>query len=107
MRTSTRTAAPKRAAAAAKEAKKAFVFFNCDEAKSDHTKNIFYNHEVFRDTGVSRKALWAKVQAEVAAGRVRIDEANAEAAKACILDGDPTEAGQYLHCGAIHSLDCY
>ena len=89
------------------EPKKAYIFFNCDEAKSDHTKNIFYNHEVFRETKGSLKALWTKVQIEMAAGRVTIDEANLDKVRTSILDGDPTEASQYIHCGVIHSFDCY
>ena len=89
------------------EPKKAYIFFNCDEEKNDHTKNIFYNHEVFCETQKSLKALWTKVQMEVAAGRIAIDEANLDKVRTSILDGDPTEASQYIRCGVIHSFDRY
>ena len=101
-----RTAEP---AAMPEPGKKAFVFFNCDEAKNDHTKNIFYNHEIFSSTAASRKALWTKIQVEIAAGRISIDEANLDKVRSSITDkdGDPTEASQYIHCGVIHAFDCY
>ena len=37
--------------------KNAFIFFNCDEEKSQKSMNVFYNKEIFRDLKVSRKAL--------------------------------------------------
>ena len=30
--------------------KRAFIFFNCDENKSEQSMNIFYNHIVYKDT---------------------------------------------------------
>jgi len=88
-----------------KAAAKAYVFFNCNEQKDPATMNILYNHDVFRDTQVSRKALWAKVQEQ--AGNVRIDDCNVEAAKAAILSGNPVDASQYMPCGAIVEVDCH
>ena len=90
---------------AAKAAAKAYVFFNCNEQKDPATMNIQYNHDVYRDTQVSRKALWAKVEAEL--NNVRIDEGNLEAAKAAVLSGNPAEATNYMHCGAIVEVDCH
>mgnify|MGYP000888206911 CR=1 FL=1 len=42
----------------------AYIFFNCDAEKSRESMNIFYNHEIYRDTQASRKALWQKIKAE-------------------------------------------
>ena len=50
--------------------KNAFIFFNCDEEKSQKSMNVFYNKEIFRDLKVSRKALFAKIEEELAAGRI-------------------------------------
>lgn len=101
----TSTKSTKATKPAAKKPAKVYVFFNCDEAKSKTTMNIFYNHEVFKDTKASRKALWTKVEEEVAAGRVQVDDA--EAAQKAILDGEPCDASQHLHFGEIVALDCH
>ena len=49
--------------------KNAFIFFNCDEEKSQKSMNVFYNKEIFRDLKVSRKALFAKIEEELASPR--------------------------------------
>ena len=99
----TKTVAAKttKAAAATKkvaESKKyAYIFFNCDEAKSQSSMNIFYNDVFFSDTKAGRKALLSKVEEEVASGRVNV--ADMEAVKSDILDGEPTDAAgrmQYM-----------
>ena len=83
-------------------AKKAYVFFNCDEEKSETSMNIFYNNEVFKDTATSRKALWAKIEGEVKDGKVQLaDEA---AAKEAVLKGDPCAATEQLRYGAVKEL---
>ena len=112
MATKKETAAKPKAAAkpaakktAEKAAPKAYVFFNCNEQKDPATMNIFYNHDVYRDTQASRKALWAKVQEQ--AGAVRIDEGNLDAVKEAVLSGNPVDANQYMPCGTIVEVDCH
>lgn len=83
--------------------KKAFVFFNCDEEKSQKSMNVFYNNTVYRDLKGARKALLAKVEAEIAAGRVNASDI--DAVKAAIIDGEPTDASAYLKYGAIEALE--
>ena len=100
----TKTTKAKAAKPAAKPAvkkdAKVYVFFNCDEAKSEASMNIFYNNEVFKDTVASRKALWEKIAGE--ADKVQfVDEA---AAKEAILKGNPCDATQHLRFGAIKEL---
>lgn len=99
-------AAPKRPAASAKKAE-AYIFFNCNETKSPETKNISYNNAVYRDMKGSRKALWEKIQGEIEAGHVKIEEANLDAAKAAVLEGNPVDAGRYLQYGDIVAVNCY
>lgn len=89
-----------------KAAKKVYVFFNCDEAKSRASMNIFYNNEVFKDTKVSKKLLWDKILAELEAGRVQIDEANLRKAQDAVMGSNPCEASQYLRYGQIEALIC-
>ena len=91
--------------AAAKEPKKAFIFFNCDEEKSEQSMNVFYNHVIYHDTAVARTALWKQIEDEIAAGKVNIAGEHVEAAKASVLTGDPTEASQYLVYGAVQAFD--
>ena len=88
-------------------AKKAYVFFNCDEEKSEKSMNIFYNNEVFKDTKTSKKALWAKVLEEVEAGRVQIADENLKAAQDAVVNGNPCDASQYLHFGEIVEGICH
>lgn len=92
---------------ATKAGKPAYVFFNCDEEKSHLSMNIFYNREVFRDTGASRKALWRKVQEEVEAKRIELPSEDVDKAEKEILHGNPTAASQYLRFGAIEELTCH
>ena len=104
----TKTVAAKttKAAAATKkvaESKKyAYIFFNCDEAKSQSSMNIFYNDVFFSDTKAGRKALLSKVEEEVAAGRVNV--ADMEAVKSAILDGEPTDAAGKMQYGDIERI---
>ena len=104
-RTSKTTTAKK--PAAAKAAAQAFLFFNCDGEKSEKSKNVFYNHEVFRDMGVGRKALWAKIQEELAAGHIQIAEENKAAAQEAVLSGNPVDAGPYIQFGDIFAVECH
>ena len=95
-----------KAAAATKkvaESKKyAYIFFNCDEAKSQSSMNIFYNDVFFSDTKAGRKALLSKVEEEVAAGRVNV--ADMEAVKSAILEGEPTDAAGKMQYGDIERI---
>ena len=98
-KTTKATAATKKAA----ESKKyAYIFFNCDEAKSQSSMNIFYNDVFFSDTKAGRKALLSKVEEEVAAGRVNV--ADMEAVKSAILDGEPTDAAGKMQYGDIERI---
>lgn len=98
--------APKKVATVAKKAE-AYLFFNCDEAKSEGSKHISYNNAVYRDMKGSRKALWEKIQEERTAGRIKLEEENLEAAKSAVLEGNPVDAGKYLQYGDIVSVECY
>ena len=84
--------------------KKVYVFFNCDEEKSQTSMNIFYNSTVYGDTKKARKELLAKVEDEVAAGRVHIADGKMDAVSKEIVDGEPTKASKYLQFGAIESF---
>ena len=89
-------------------AKPAFVFFNCDEAKSEGSMNIFWenNRMVYRDLKGARKLLWEKIEQEMEIGRVHIEANDLEAAKSAVLDGDPTKASAFIKNGAIVSIEC-
>ena len=95
-----------KAAAATKKAaeskKYAYIFFNCDEAKSQSSMNIFYNDVFFSDTKAGRKALLSKVEKEVASGRVNV--VDMEAVKSAILDGEPTDAAGKMQYGDIERI---
>ena len=82
---------------------KAYVFFNCNENKEHESMNVYHNHDVYLDSQASRKALWAKVQEEL--GNVHIDECNMDAVKEAIMSGNPADATQYMHCGAIVEMN--
>ncbi len=85
--------------------KNAFIFFNCDEEKSQKSMNVFYNKEIFRDLKVSRKALFAKIEEELASGRIHAKEEDIPAIRDAILNGNPTDASSYIQYGTILS-DC-
>lgn len=101
----TKTKTTRAAASTAKAGKKAFIFFNCDADKSVQSMNVFYNHVIYHDTAVARKALWKQIEDEIAAGKVNIAGEHVEAARASVLTGDPTEASQYLVYGAVQAFD--
>jgi len=84
--------------------KKAYVFFNCDDEKSQKSMNIFYNQTIYKDTKKARQELLAKVEEEVAAGRVNVAEGKMDTMSKEILDGEPTKASNYLQFGAIESF---
>ena len=86
---------------------KAFVFFNCDENKNESSMNIFYNNAVYKDGKTSRKNLLKKVKEESELNRVKIAEENFKTVERLILEGDPTEATQFMQFGAIKVFDCF
>ena len=88
-------------------AKKAFVFFNCDENKSEQSMNIFYNRVVYRDLTTARRLLWKKIRDELEGERIFIDEKNMSPVRKMILEGDPTAASEFIRFGAIKEVDCY
>lgn len=81
--------------------KNAFIFFNCDEAKSQTSMNVFYNQTIYHDTKKARKLLLEKVTAELSAGRIHIESGDLEAVHDAILTGDPTAATDCIKFGAI------
>lgn len=84
--------------------KKVYVFFNCDEEKTAKSMNIFYNKTIYNDTKKARKELLAKVEEEVAAGRVNIAEGKDASVNKAILEGDPTKADKYLQYATIKAF---
>ncbi len=103
-----KTVVAEKKAPAEKKASLGFIFFNCNEEKNQNTMNIFYenNRVVYRETKASRKALWEKIQSEIAAERISIDKQNVDTVKDLILEGNPTDASQHIHCGTIISITC-
>lgn len=89
------------------KAAKVFVFFNCDENKSESSMNIFYNRAVYKDTKTSRKALLKKIFEESELNRVKISEENLKTVETLITEGDPEKASDLIQFGAIKSLDCF
>ena len=86
---------------------KAFVFFNCDEGKSEASMNIFYNRAVYKDNKTSRKFLLKKIREEMDLKHVQIADGDFEKVENLILEGDPVEAGNFIRFGAIKALDCF
>ena len=85
----------------------AFVFFNCDENKSEGSMNIFYNHAIFKDMKTSRKFLLKKIKEEMVEKRIQISGENFSKVEKLILEGDPTEASQFIQFGVIKAFDCF
>ncbi len=87
--------------------KRAFIFFNCDENKSEQSMNIFYNRVVYKDTQASRKLLWSKVQKERKDNRINISpEDLAEVKRLITEDDDPTKASNFMQFGSIKEIEC-
>mgnify|MGYP006988928973 CR=1 FL=1 len=84
--------------------KKAYIFFNCDEQKDPKSMNVMYNNTVYGDTKKARKELLAKIEEEIAAGKVHADEAALEHVRKEVLDGDPAAASASLQFGAVIAL---
>ena len=86
----------------AADAKCAYIFFNCDASKAPASMNIRFNDEVYRDYPAGREDLLAKVEAELAAGNIKI--ADLGAVKKAILEGQPGEASALMEFGCIECL---
>jgi len=83
-----------------------FVFFNCDENKTESSMNIFYNNVTFKDTKISRKRLLNKIKTEMQAARIEIAEENLPKIEEAIMTGNPEDAGQFIKFGAVKSFKC-
>ena len=80
-----KTAVPKKSSAPSRTRRAsnvAYIFFNCDAEKSHGSMNIFYNHEIYRDT-------------------------QASSVRTAILESDPAEASRYIRFGAIETFVCH
>lgn len=84
--------------------KNAYIFFNCDEEKSQKSMNLFYNKEIYRDLKLARRALYAKIEEELAAGRIHAKEEDIPAIREAILNDDPTKASDYIQYGIIEAF---
>ena len=89
------------------EPKKAFVFFNCDENKSEASMNIFYNRIVYRDLTTARKLLWKKIREERDSEKIFIEDDDLATVRKMILEGEPTEASALIKFGAIKTVECF
>ena len=85
--------------------KKVYIFFNCDEAKSQQSMNVFYNNTVYGDTKKARKELLNKVEGELAEGKLQIEEAALEGVRDSIMNGNPTDASASIKFGAIEAFN--
>ena len=84
--------------------KKAFVFFNCDGDKTQASKNIFYNNEIYRDVNSARKDLWDRIKDEVEKGTINVIDDEFTKVRHEILYGSPVEAGKYLQFASIDEM---
>jgi hypothetical protein len=84
------------------EAKCAYIFFNCDAEKAPASMNIRFNDEAYSDSVSGREALLAKIEAELAAGKIKISDL--EAVRETILTGTPTDASPMIEYGCIELL---
>lgn len=87
-------------------ASKVFVFFNCDAEKNETSMNIFYNDVTFKDTVISRRRLFNKIQIESKTGRIQVAEENFQKIEEIIMNGNPEDAGKFIKYGAIKSFKC-
>ena len=86
-------------------ASSAFVFFNCDGAKSEASMNIFYNSTIYGVASISRRKLLAKIQEELKAGRIKIAEQNVKKVEKLIMDGNYLVASDFIQYGAIREFE--
>ena len=84
--------------------KKVYVFFNCDEEKSQTSMNVFYNSTFYGETKKARKELAAKVEEELKEGRIQIAEENLAKVNAAIMEGDPSSIKDLITYGTIEAF---
>ena len=87
-------------------ASKIFVFFNCDAEKNPSSMNIFYNNITFKDTPISRRRLYQKINFERNAGRVQFPDENLPKIEEAVMKGNPVDATQFITYGAVKELIC-
>ena len=87
-------------------ASKVFVFFNCDAEKNPSSMNIFYNNLTFKDTSISRRRLFQKINFERKEGRIQIAAENLAKVEEIIMKGNPVDASQFITYGAVKELTC-
>lgn len=84
------------------QAKRAYQFFNCDEAKTIASMNPYYNSTIFRDYKASRNQLWKTVKEAIYVNKqVVVDNEKMEEVKEAILNGNPTDVNDILKYGII------
>ena len=88
-------------------ASRVFVFFNCDAEKSQSSMNIFYNDATYKDTPISRRRLFRKIEAERKSGRIQIAEENLAKIEQAVMKGNPSDASQFITYGAVKELKCF
>lgn len=79
-----------------------YIFFNCDANKNISSMDIRYNNEAFEDSAAGRKALFEKIEQEIASGNITVTDN--QAVKDAILKGDPTNASPMMQYGSIERL---
>lgn len=85
-------------------AKSCYMFFNCDEYKSDASMNVRYNNVVYRCRD-GRRALWKKIKEELAAGHIFIDERLLSTVRVHVLEGNPENINDFILYGNIVKLE--
>lgn len=85
---------------------KIFIFFNCDANKSEPSMNLFYNKLVYRDTAISRRKLFSRIQSELKIGRIQIAEENLPKIEQLVMSGNPVDASNFILYGAIREFEC-
>ena len=87
--------------------KTAYIFFNCDQDRSNNSMYIRHNTNVFRDVRDARRELWKEVKNQVQEGNVYVEENNVPVIREAILKGNPTLANSYMLYGYIQEVTCY
>lgn len=81
------------------------IFFNCDENKSSHSMNIFYNNIAYEDSIEGRELLLDRLIKENIACKIRIRKEDIMKVRSIILSGKPSDASQYIKYGSIVSVN--
>ena len=73
------------------------MLLKCEEEKSSTSMNPRYNAVVYED----RDVLWNVIITNLMVDQIKIDEENLDTVKDIILNGDPTQANDYIRYGCI------